>query len=222
MAGSLIFAQAAAKDDLEKAIKQLADAGGYSWKTTSESAQFNPGPTLGKMNKEGVTLLSRSFGDNTYQTVHQGDKAAMETQDGWRSLAELEADQGDNRGRFMARMLRNFEPPAAEAAGLLKAAADVKLSEGTFAGALAEEKVKELISFRRRGSAAGEGPAVSGAEGSVKFWIENGMLKKYQYAVKGTVNWDNQDRDVDRTTTVEISDVGSTQVEVPEAAKAKL
>jgi len=218
-----MLAQAAAKDDLAKAIKQLADAGSYSWKTTSESAQFNPGPTVGKMNKEGVTVLSRSFGDNAFQTVHHGEKAAMETQDGWRSLAELEADQGDNRGRFMARMLRNFEPPAAEAAELLKAAGDVKLSEGTYAGALGEEKVKEMLSFRRRGGGGGgEGPAVSGAEGSVKFWIENGMLKKYQYAVKGTVNWNNQDRDVDRTTTVEISDVGSTQVEVPEAAKAKL
>jgi hypothetical protein len=122
----------------------------------------------------------------------------------------------------MARMLRNFEPPAAEAAELLKAAADVKLSEGAFSGALAEEKVKELLSFRGRRGGGGDGPAVSGAEGSVKFWIENGMLKKYQYAVKGTVNWNNQDRDVDRTTTVEISDAGSTQVEVPEAAKAKL
>ena len=44
----------------------------------------------------------------------------------------------------------------------------------------------------------------------------------YQYAVEGSMNWNNQDREIDRTTTVEISEVGSTRVELPEAAKAKL
>ena len=36
------------------------------------------------------------------------------------------------------------------------------------------------------------------------------------------MNWNNQDREIDRTTTVEISDVGTTKVEMPAAAKAKL
>ena len=39
---------AAPKDDLANAIKKLADGGGYSWKATSESPQFNMGPTVGK------------------------------------------------------------------------------------------------------------------------------------------------------------------------------
>jgi hypothetical protein len=114
--------QAAPKDDLAGAIKKLADGGGYSWKATSESSQFNMGPTLGKIDKDGCALVSRSWGDNTIQSVHHGEKAATETQDGWRSLAELEADQADNRGRFRSRMLRNFEAPAVEAGELLKAA----------------------------------------------------------------------------------------------------
>jgi hypothetical protein len=222
LAGSMLLTQAAAKDDLTKAIKQLADAGGYAWKATSESPQFNMGPTIGKIDKDGCALVSRTWGENTTQSVHLGDKGATETQDGWRSLAELEADQGDNRGRFRARMLRAFEPPAAEAGELLQAAGDITMSEGAYAASLSEAKVKELISFRGRGAGGGEGPEISGAAGSVKFWTDKGMLKKYQYTVKGTMNLNNQDREIDRTTTVEISDVGTTKVELPEAAKAKI
>jgi hypothetical protein len=212
--------QAAPKDDLAGAIKKLADGGGYSWKATSESPQFNMGPTLGKIDKDGCALVSRSWGDNTIQSVHHGEKAATETQDGWRSLAELEADQADNRGRFRSRMLRNFEAPAVEAGEMLKAAGDLALSDGAYSASLSEAKVKDLMTFRARGG--GEGPEIKDAKGSVKFWVENGMLKKYQYSVQGTMNWNNEDREIDRTTTVEISNVGSTKVEVPEAAKAKL
>jgi hypothetical protein len=221
LAGSFLVIQAAPKDDLTQAIKQLADAGGYTWKATTESPQFNMGPTTGKIDKEGCALVSRAWGENTVQSAHHGDKAVTETQDGWRSLAELEADQGDNRGRFRARMLRNFEPPALEAGELLKAAGNLALSDGAYSAALSEAKVKEMMSFRGRGG-AGQGPEISGAKGSVKFWVEKGMLKKYQYSVKGTMTWNNQDREMDRTTTVEISDVGTTKVELPAAAKAKL
>jgi hypothetical protein len=220
LAGSLVLAQAAGSDELAKAIKKLADAGNYGWTMTMESPQFNIGPTTGSINKDGLSVVSRTWGDNTFRSVYQGEKAATETQEGWRSLKELEADDAENRSRFLARMLRGFQPPAAEAEGLLKAAGNPTLAEGAFSGELAEEKVKELLSFRGRGG--GGAADVSNAKGSVKFWTENGMLKKYQYSVKGTVSFNDQDRDVDRTTTVEIKDVGSAKVEVPEEAKAKL
>ena len=41
-------------------------------------------------------------------------------------------------------------------------------------------------------------------------------------AVQGKVSFNGNDRDVDRTTTVEIKDVGTTKVELPEGAKNKL
>jgi hypothetical protein len=40
--------------------------------------------------------------------------------------------------------------------------------------------------------------------------------------VQGSVSWNGNDREVDRTTTVEIKDVGTTKIEVPEDAKKKL
>ena len=75
--------------------------------------------------------------------------------------------------------------------------------------------------FRRRGS-AGDGPAVSNPKGSVKFWIKDGALTKYEFKVQGKVTFNNNDMDVDRTTTTEVKDIGTTKVTVPEEAKKKL
>jgi hypothetical protein len=63
---------------------------------------------------------------------------------------------------------------------------------------------------------------VSEAKGSVKFWLKDGTLSKYETKVSGKINFNGNERDVDRTTTVEIKDVGTTKVEVPEEAKKKL
>ena len=38
----------------------------------------------------------------------------------------------------------------------------------------------------------------------------------------GKVSFNGNDRDVDRATTVEVKDVGTTKVEVPDGAKKKL
>jgi len=81
--------------------------------------------------------------------------------------------------------------------------------------------VKELLTFGPR-PGGGNGSTPSNAKGSVKFWVKDGVLAKYQFKVQGTMSFNGNDVDIDRTTTVEIKDVGSTTVEVPEAAKKKL
>ena len=76
--------------------------------------------------------------------------------------------------------------------------------------------------MRFRGRGGNEGPEVSGAKGSAKFWVKDGVLSKYQYQVKGSMNFNGNDFDVDRTTTVEIKDVGTTKVAIPAEAQKKL
>ena len=56
----------------------------------------------------------------------------------------------------------------------------------------------------------------------MKFWLKDGLLTKYEFNVKGTMSFNGNEFDNDRTTTVEIKNVGSTKVEVPEEAKKKL
>jgi hypothetical protein len=48
------------------------------------------------------------------------------------------------------------------------------------------------------------------------------MLSKYELKQSGTVTIGDNERDIDGTTTTEIKEVGSTKIEVPDAAKKKL
>jgi hypothetical protein len=220
---SLIAADSSPKDDVTAAAKKLGEKPNYSWKTTvvvPEGAQFRPGPTDGKTEKDGFTHVTTRFGDNTAQTVLKGDKGAVTNQEGeWQSLAEAEQEEGF--GRFRAMMARNLKTPSVQAADLAAASKDLKKDGDAYSGDLTEDGAKTFLTFRPRG-AGGDGPAVSNAKGSVKFWLKDGGLSKYEFKVTGKVSFNGNDRDVDRTTTVEIKDVGTTKVEVPEGAKKKL
>src|SRR5471030_1058878 len=87
------LARAAAQDDVQAGLQKLADSPNYSWKTTVEGG-FGAGETDGKTQKDGLTTLSITRGDNTYEVVIEGDKAAAKTDDGWKSAAELTAGGG--------------------------------------------------------------------------------------------------------------------------------
>jgi len=221
LAGALF---AADSEDVKAAAKKLAGQNNYSWKTTvvvPEGSQFRPGPTEGKTEKDGYTWLSMTFQDNTMDAVVKGEKGAAKMEGEWRSLSELaEEDQGP--GRFMAMRLRNFRTPAVEAEDLAGKTKDLKKDGDAYSADLTEEGAKDLLRFRGR-RAGGDGPPPpKNAKGSVKFWIKDGQLAKYEYKVSGTVSFGGEDRDIERTTTVEIKDVGSTKIEVPEGAKKKL
>jgi hypothetical protein len=227
LTGPLLAADSSPKDDVQAAAKKLADADNYTWTSTVEftGGRFRPGPTTGKINKEGLILLSMTRGDNTIEAVVKGDKGAVKTQDGWQSFAEMAANQDQpRRGRFMARMLRNYKAPAAEITDLLGKVKDLQSADGVCSGALTEDGAKQLLSFRRGGrrGGGGNGPEISGAKGTVKFWVTDGALTKYQIHVQGTISFNGNDRDIDRTTTVEIKDVGSTTLSVPDEAAKKI
>jgi hypothetical protein len=221
--GSLLAADTGPKDEVINAAKKLGEKDSYSWKTTvavPESAQFKPGPTEGKTEKDGFTCVKMSFGGNTTELVKKGDKAAFTNQDGeWQTPADVENEQGP--ARFMAGMARNFKAPTAQAAEVAGATKELKKDGDVYAGDLTEQGAKELMRFRR-GGGGGNGPEIKDAKGSAKFWLKDGVLSKYEYKVTGSMNFNGNDIDVDRTTTVEIKDVGKTKIEVPEGAKKKL
>lgn len=214
LAGSLIAADSSPKDDILAAAKKLGGQANYSWRTTvavPESAQFKPGPTDGRTEKDGYTQLTLSFGDNTTQTVIKGDKAAVTNPEGtWQSLADLDTAEGP--GRFLSRIIRNFKVPATQAAELAAATKEVKKDGDLYSGDLTEEGAKAQFRFG----------TVSNPKGSVKFWTKDGTLIKYEFKVTGKVDFNGNEIDVDRTSTVEVKEVGTTKVNVPEEAKKKL
>jgi hypothetical protein len=214
LAGSLIAADSGPKAEIIAATKKLGDQANYSWKTTvvvPESAQFKPGPTEGQTEKDGFTHLTLSFGDNTTKAVIKGDKAAVTNPEGgWQSLADLDNTEGP--GRFLGRIIRNFKTPAAQAAELATAAKELKKDGDVYSGDLTEEGAKAQFRFG----------TVSNPKGSVKFWVKDGALTKFEFKVTGKVDFNGNELDVDRTSTIEVKEVGTTKVNVPEEAKKKL
>jgi hypothetical protein len=113
-AGTLLAAEADSKDAVTNAAKKLAEQNNYSWKTTVEAAGgsggggrggFRMGPTEGKTEKNGYTLLTMTRGENSVRAVLKGEKGAIRSSEGWQSLSEAAEDQGGgggNRGRLSA------------------------------------------------------------------------------------------------------------------------
>lgn len=228
LAGVALAADTGSKDAVKGAAKQLAEKGNYSWTTTTANpaggaGRMRGGPTQGKTEKDGYTVLSMTRGENTIEAVMKGEKGAIKTADGWQSLAEAAESAGGqgNPGRFMAMTLRGYRTPAVEAADLADKTKELTKADDAYTGELTEEGAKALLTFRR-GAAAGNGPDIQGAKGTVKFWVKDGVLSKYEYNVQGKMSFNNNEMDINRTTTVEIKDVGTTKVEVAADAKAKM
>ena len=220
-AGTVLAADFAPKGQITSAAGKLGDKANYSWKMTfvvPEGSQFRRGPTEGQTEKSGYTHLTMNFGENKTEAVLKGDKAVVTNPEGgWLSLADL--DNGEGPARFFAGLLRSFKAPAAQAAELAAGTKELKKDGDAISGDLTEDNAKSLLMFRRAGNDA---PQASNAKGWVKFWIKDGLLSKYEFKVTGKVSFNGNDRDVDRTTTVEIKDVDTTKVQVPEDAKKKL
>jgi hypothetical protein len=251
VAGSAIVVQAAAKDDVQAAVQKLADSSSYSWTTDSESG-FGSNTTTGATEKDGYTTVTLGFGDNTSPVVIKGSKAVIKTDSGWQTPDEItSADQGGggfNPEMFVAYMAQSFKTPAAEVQADLPNLENVKEADNVYSADLTADAAKQMLSFRgrrgrrgRRGGAAAanaggngananggaapadnNGPQISDAKATVKFWIADGALSKFEVHVTGTMSFNGNDRDIDRTTTTEIKDLGTAKVDVPAEAKAKL
>ncbi len=217
-AGS-ILAESTPKDDVTAAIKKLAEQANYSWRTTTvvpEDARFKPGPVDGQTEKEGLTFVTFSMGDNKTKALIKGDKSSVTDENGdWQSLADIGTE---GRGRFLSMMVKGLRTPAVQAADIAATTKEIKKDGEVYSSDLTEDGAKALMTFRR----GGDGPSISDAKGSVKFWVKEGSLAKYEYKVAGKMSFNGNDFDVDRDTTVEVKEAGSTKVAPPEEAKKKL
>src|SRR5438046_2938902 len=83
------------------------------------------------------------------------------------------------------------------AADIAEATKGLKKEGDMYSGDLTEEGAKNLMRFRRGGT---DGPTISDAKGSAKFWLKEGVLLKLEYKVTGSMNFNGNDIEVDRTT----------------------
>ncbi len=214
LAGLLIAADATPKDTVIAAAKKLGEQANYSWKQTvvvPEDAPFKPGPSEGKTEKGGVSYFTFSFGDNATKIYLQNSNSAASNPDGgWQSGKELENDEGP--GRFTVFLIRAFQTPAAQAEELAGTVQEYKVDDDVISGDMTSDGAKGQFKFG----------TVTNPKGSVKFWIKDGQITKYEYKLTGKADFNGNEMDVDRDTTTEITDVGSTKIEVPPDAKKKL
>jgi hypothetical protein len=228
MAGSLLAADSSPKDDATAAAKKLADTS-YSWKMTMDlgpNSQFTPGPTEGKADKD-TTWLSSTFQDNTSIGVAKGKKVVVKTDEGWKTAEELgDGNGGFDMNTFMARRMQNFKAPSAELQDLISQAGELKKDGDVISGDLTKEGAEGLLTFGGRGRGGNGGganrPAPKDAKGTLKIWLKDGVLVKYETKVTGKVDRQGEETAVERTNTTEIKDVGTTKIELPDDAKKKL
>lgn len=218
MAGSLLAAYAAPKDDVTSAAQKLAAGSNYTWHATvtvPASSRFKPGPTDGKVDGS-VTDVKMSFRDNHTEIIMDGtNTVVMDPEDGsWSKLSDMDTE---GPGRFMQMMVQNFKTPAQQAIEMAGDAQSLQQSGNSYTGPLTEDAAKQLLTFRR-----GNNATVSNPTGTVTFWVDGGQLTKFEYSVKGTVTYNGNDRQADRDVTVAISDVGTTKIDVPADAKKLL
>ena len=207
------------KADVAAAIKKLEQQPGYSWTYTpktvgSESASRGSVPLTGKADKDGYAVVSGEMGDVSVEIGIKGEKMIVNYTGEWLSTAEI----GENN-RTVQR-LRLIKRPTDEATMLLGKVTGLKKdSDGSYASELDRMWAKEMFALLGRRAAA-----APSAQGSAKFWLKDGQLAKYEFVVKGkiTTGEDKTEVEVSRTTTVEIRDVGSATISLPDEAKKKL
>lgn len=235
---SSAFAESGPAEEVQAAAKKLAEATNYSWTTTTkmpEESRFRPGPVEGKTAKDGFTLITMTNGDRKTEAVLKDGKYVLKTEAGWQTSEEMRAAResggggggggaGGGRGGFGGgRMFQNFKAPAVQAGELAGKVKELKKDGDTLSGDLTDAAVKEMLTMgggrRRDGS---EAPSPTDAKGSVKFWIKDGVLTKYETQVSGKISFNDNEISLDRTTTTEFKDVGSSTVEAPEEAKKKI
>jgi hypothetical protein len=128
--------------------------------------------------------------DNTVEAYFKSGKGALKTDDGWQAVDLTAAPAaggggggggGGNRNpaRFMGMRLRNFKAPAAQADDIIGKTKDITKADDAYSGDLTEEGAKSLLTMGG-GVAVAQAPAVSNAKGSVKFWVKDGVITKYQ------------------------------------------
>ena len=223
LAGTLYAADSGLQDKIISATKQLGGKSNYSWTTTTKEGDGSPGrvgPIAGKAEKGGLTYLGFEIGGVPVEVYMNGQKGAAKALEGWQTFDEVAQTSGT--AAAIVRYLRSYKAPGAESAALGEKVKDVKEAEGMLVGELKEDAVKELLERSARRREGQEPPKIANPKGSVKFWIQDGALTKYEVNVQGKVTAGDRETDVNRTTTVEIKDAGSTKLEVPPEAKQKM
>ncbi len=127
-----------------------------------------------------------------------------------------------SKGGFLARRLLTMQAPVDMAADLTGKVSAFKTEGDGIAGDLSTAAVRDLLTFGGHRRDGGGPPEPANPRGSVKFWVKEGALTKMEVRLSATLSFNGNEVPLDRTTVVEFTKVGATQVEVPAEARKLL
>lgn len=216
------------KEDITKAVKALAEQANYTWTSETEGTPFPMGMVQGKAEKDGFTLVSQEMNGDTLLAVLKGTNGAVKLADGWKTAAELPQPNFGGGGppdfsAMIGRRLLSSRTPALELADLVGKVKGLKLVSGRFEGELTEAGARDLSPFGPRPPGGpGAGPGAPDIKGTVRIWLKDGSLWKYEVATEMKMQTPMGEMSMSPTTIIRVKDVGTTKVEVPAEAKQKL
>jgi hypothetical protein len=174
----------------------------------------------GKADMSGFTSIAMDLGSRQIQGYLYENKAyVICAQRNWSSEPLLRKDETPSE--FMGRLIRGFVPPVSELGLILKNGDKLKRNGDVFSGdlpptiarKLLDQGVKRVSKTKRKDSSG---------TGTAKIWTQDGAVRKYEIKLHGKVDIDGQETEVDRTRTVEITDVGGTVVTLPDSVRRNL
>jgi len=202
---------------VSNAIQKLAAAPNYSWRQTFELPGGNRGfygtPLDGKAQSDGLIWTSQV----NLEKFAKGQKRAVKEQGGkWQTPEEIVPAQIARTAPYGP-----VTPPVWQLTNILDKVQNLKESDGYYVGDLQPADAKGMVIYGgvRGGGVPGNrsGSPVSAA--AVSLWVEEGALSKYR--TKVTLSFINNGAPTESTqiTTVEIKDVGTTKMDVPDEVK---
>ncbi len=217
-------------DVLKAAVEKLAKGSNYTWTTTFKfpDAPIHPGPINGQIDASGYTLLSQHIGNADFEAVIKEGLGVLKLPVGWLSASEI--IEGNPQGAvgpamLMSRVLFNVRKPDIEAAELLKmGVVFTQDDKGVITEQLSENAALTLIRNGITGRPNPTAPPLKQARGNVKYWVNGGSIEKYEINLQAQMmpSAHNNAVDFKPTTIVEITNVGTTKVQPPQAALDKL
>jgi hypothetical protein len=209
---------AAQSDEIAEAAKKTADFRNYTFKITVQRAGGggggSPQPVEGKVDGDQPVYLKA----NRLEAYKKDTKLVTKNQEG--SWAEVEPPQKGaekEKGNRGGQILRGVKAPHEELGGLetafqeLTKAGEKENDCAVYSGTLSEEGAKRF---------AGRGRGKMSFSGSAKIWVNaEGVIVKYEIVTQVKGENDRGPVDLTTTRTVELVEIGTTKVEVPDDVK---
>src|SRR5689334_17612886 len=180
-----------AKDDVAAAVKRLSESDNYSWTTSSQGPQGKlAGGGEGKTQRDGLTILNLGVPDAMTTIIFKRGRGAFHPADGeWQAVggdngSATTAPNPSGDARMIASMIATYRPPAEQARDLAGKAQDLHKSadDDSVGGTLSADDAKTLIQ-RRIVRGAGGAVEVKNPSATVKFWISDGLPRKFQFHI---------------------------------------